>query len=58
MTLGELFSKQVSDYITDVNKKYPDISSAEFCKMVEGFVEKNKGRIIVYGTNKTQKSFC
>jgi hypothetical protein len=46
MTLGELFSKQVSDYITEVNKKYPDISSAEFCKMVEGFVEKNKANII------------
>ena len=46
MTLGELFSNQVSEYITEVNKKYPDISSTEFCKMVEEFVEKNKANII------------
>lgn len=46
MTLGELFSNQVSEYITEVNKKYPDITSAEFCKMVEEFVEKNKASII------------
>lgn len=46
MTLGELFSSQVSDFITEVNKNHPDISSAEFCKMVEEFVENNKASII------------
>ena len=46
MDLELLFSNQVSDYITEVNKKYPDISSSEFCKMVEEFAEKNKANII------------
>lgn len=46
MTIEELFSKEVGDYITEVNKKYPDISSSEFCKMVEEFAEKNKANII------------
>lgn len=46
MTLRELFSSRVSDYITEVNRKYPDISSAEFCKMVEEFAEQNNESII------------
>lgn len=41
MTLGQLFSDQVGEYIHEINLKYPNISSKEFCRMVEDYVNKN-----------------
>lgn len=41
MNLRQLFSDPVGDYIHEINEKYPDISSAEFCRMVEDYVQKN-----------------
>lgn len=41
-----LRSKSTKDYILELNKKYPDITSDEFCKKVTKFIEQNKATLI------------
>ena len=43
MTKEQFFSDDVGDWVVEINKKYPNLTVDEFCKMfVEWFVKKEK----------------
>jgi len=46
MTIEELFSKEVGDYVVELNKKYQNISADEFRDLLDEFVDNHKVNII------------
>lgn len=49
MTLEKLFSKEVSQYIVELNKKYPNMTNEEFGKMVNEYIERRGDNLITEG---------
>lgn len=43
---GLFYSKSVSEYVVELNKKYPNMTSQEFLTMLDEWMEKNKENII------------
>ncbi len=40
MTKEQFFSDDVGDWVVEINKKYPNLTVDEFCKMFEEWFEK------------------
>ena len=45
MTKEQFFSDDVGDWVVEINKKYPNLTVDEFCKMFEEWFEKNEKSI-------------
>lgn len=47
MAFEILFSDKVSDYIVELNQKYPNISNEDFADKVNEFIDKNRNEILL-----------
>ena len=45
MTKEQFFSDDIGDWVVETNKKYPNLTIDEFCKMFEEWFEKNENSI-------------